>query len=429
MSGLEIAAIVTAAGAAAAAAFAVARTTGGTAADSSKQPGAGGSAAVGAAAGGPPGGAAPPADDKVDTQNYLTHLFGAWSGLLTTAGAIAAAVGGYQLAKDLGKGNANGVDQIHAVLAVAAFAFGIALLITIPVSLRARNRVAISDAVRSQRRWNVAAKAVNWIPSVNVRHLVVAPSSLFGYRDITEFEDATTALVKDVRTYWERGEEPPAALIGKLKIHRAQRARIEVSVATTRVRSASRRAVFKASAGMILAVAGFADATYITNHAERLATVADKTTEHDREVAKLATQNSNDVAAAATEQKNSIDQKILDAALAQPSLGDVLPTVPTDVIVSFPDAATAASALAVAEDGLAEACWNARAAAVYDVGASLDPLVPASRTIFVVFPRTDECRAVTAWIEPAWLRQPPTPSESAPETTDSETTAPDTTGG
>jgi hypothetical protein len=365
-------------------------------------------------------------DARVD---YLSSLFGAWSGLITTAGAIAASVGTYQLAKDIGKGETDGASQTLTVLATAGFALGIALLITIPVSLRARNFVTLADAVRSQKHWNFFA-----IGPIR-KHLVVGTASLLGHGDIVEFESAMTSIAFDVRKFIAKGLTPPLHLTSELRVHNTQLERIERSIAMTRVRSASRRAVSKAGFGMVLAVAGFSFATLLTNHADRLAASRDKDTEYKRRVDDVNIATLTSAAVAGTSQANhleelrvaqvyKLEEKVLTARLAEPTAVHILPTVPSDVTVSMPDAATAAAAYGVTESTLDESCWTSRKGTTYDLGKSPDPKVPADRIVFVVFPRSELCRSVAVWVNPGWLltKTPAVTVASAPASGSTTTT-------
>lgn len=350
--------------------------------------------------------ATPPADGAA---SWSSKLFGEWSGLITTAGTLAAALGTYQLTKDIGKGELDQSDHLYVVASAACFALGIGLLITIPVSLRTRNRVMITDAVVSQRRWNRLAK----LTFNRVRHRIVPPSSLFGYNDLVEFDDKISALATEMRSFWENGYDPPAEVRGRQQIFRGQRAQIEDLVATRRLRSASRRAVVKAAIGMILAVAGYVNATYVTNQGQREAEVVDSETENAREVAKAAADQSvkvaevevaqtNDMADADAAHRRELEKLILEDSLADAAATQVLPALASTVTVSFPDVATAAGLFGQVEGAFEPSCAVAREGTALDIGGP-PAGNPAERIIFVAFSRNATCRAGAGWVEPAWL--------------------------
>ena len=260
-------------------------------------------------------------DSDAARATYLSSLFGAWTGLITTAGTIAAGVGTWQLAKDIGKGETTSTDHLHVIIAAAAFALGIALLITVPVTLRARSFQTLDDVVRAQRRWNRLARiGIPWTRFKLPKHHVVPSYALLGYDDAVAFSDGLNQLTTDMWTVAQQGGRPPDQMYGQLKLLQRQQSKIQASVATTKVRSGSGRAVILAGFGMTLAVAGFADATYITNRAVRAGAAADAT---------IAQQRKTDDAEQA--QRFKLDEKILDAALTKPQAADVLPSTPSAI--------------------------------------------------------------------------------------------------
>lgn len=313
--------------------------------------------------------AAPPTEGRTD--RYRTSLFTEWSGFITTAGALAAAVGAYQLTKDLGKGvYSSPWQQVAVIVAALSFAFGVGVLITIPIRLRTGNVVLIADAVALQQQWNRSL--------VRSRdRKVVAPSSLFGFADISEFEAAYTALVTEARErYWSRNQAPPPSLTAKLTLFTEQRRAIEDAVATVRLRGASRVAILSAVIGLLLAVAGYSVATLLTNEAVRRGDLA------DAEVA----------------QQRVLDKAILDDALAEPGARAVLPTKSQAVTVAIP-ASRAGDVLGLGTAAAAK-CLD-RSGVALDIGTPPEGL-PAERVVYVALTRTADCPAGAAWVEASW---------------------------
>ncbi|GAA1146723.1 hypothetical protein [Nocardioides aquiterrae] len=335
-------------------------------------------------------------EDASSGDSWRTGLVSQWGGVITTLSGLAAALGTYSLTKTLGTGDLSQRETYAVVAAAVAFAVGVGMLLMIPVSLRAKSKVLVADAVERQNRWNSKKHGGR------KGKLVVPASSLFGYADITAFDRANEDLVKDLReTYWEQGQAPPPDKLARVRFFGQQRRQIEDIVATVELRRASRRAAIFAVAGMVLAVVGFTTATVINNSSVRDAKLTDARTERANTVADARTQQFYKMVDAAQTHTRSLQTKVLDDALAQPSVGSVLPALPSAVVVTFPDGKTAADALGVPAADLDAACWSERTGSALAVGeppAGTDP----NRVVFVAFPATKQCPAGAAWVEVGW---------------------------
>jgi hypothetical protein len=338
-------------------------------------------------------GAPAPADGAPDSaRGYIAATLARWREFLTAAGAIGAALVGYTLAKELGEGDPRRHDQLVAIVSIGAFGLGAALLLAVPLVLTGHSRATLSAAVameRRNRRW--------YRPWAHDR-VVVAPEVLYGHPTVEAFQDALVAALDESRTtYWDNdsGFVVPAALERRITTYVAQREEAQLHVAANQVRASSTRAVWLATIGLLLVVAGYGNATFVTNQAKRRATV------HDAErVAQVAR-----------------DDKILTAALAPPPAGQVVPAVPTDVVVAFPDAAAAASALGVPTGELDASCWSAgRAGRAYDLVDPTPGADPRGIVLVLLQATSTTCPTQVVRVDPSWLH-PPGTAVAAPATT------------
>lgn len=334
-------------------------------------------------------------ENATSGDSWRTGLVTQWGGVITTLSALAAALGTYSLTKNLGTGNLSWKETLLVVAAAIAFAAGVGVLLMIPVTLRAKSKVLVADAVARQREWNRNEKTGD-------KKLVVPASSLFGYTDITVFDEENEKLVKDLRVnYWQKGEAPPPEKLAQVRFFQQQREQIEDIVATVELRRASRKAAGYAVAGMVLAVVGFTTATVINNSSVRDAELADAQTERANTVADARAQQFYKMVDASQTHAHEMQTKVLDDALAQPSAGSVLPALPSAVVVTFPNVETAGDALGVPAADLDAACWTERAGSALAVGEPPAGTAP-NRVVFVAFPATKSCPAGVAWVEAGW---------------------------
>lgn len=325
----------------------------------------------------------PEKDSVSANKSWHSSMLDQWAGAITALGTAAALLATYEVTKDLGKGDLGTIEGLLVLAGAAAFATGIALLLMIPISLRARSKVLIADALKRQQKLNDKAKPPG-------ARSIVPSSSLFGYRDILEFDAANEAVVQQARACWLAGDDPPPELKTQIRLFAAQRRRVERLVATVELRHASRRAVRIAIGGITLAVLGFSAVSLLTNEGIRAGELADARVAHER----------------------ALEVKVVDDALAAPGAVSTLPTTPSPVTVAFPDAARAASVLG-SSDALPKGCWAARQGTALDMGEP-PPGVPPGRQLFVAFSATEQCSPGAGWVKLSWRQAQ---AESAEATT------------
>lgn len=326
-----------------------------------------------------------PQEPKSPAREFIANVMGEWRKYLTAVGAVGTAVAGYDLAKSLGQGDAtpDGHDQLFILLSIVAFGCGAALVLTIPILLHGANRATLADAVERQRAndkfWNRFKR----------NRQVVGSEVLFGHPSVIQFQESMVARLTEAREqYWEQGYKVPPRLLFGIKQYIAQRDEAQLYVAASQVRATSARATRYAAIGLALAVGGYGNATYIANQSDRR---AERNDTAETRAAATATQ-------------------ILTAELARVRAGSVLPVVPVEVKVVFPDEAAAASAFGVPPAELDDECWElGRAGEAYDL-TTASGTTGDDRIVLVLLEATsDRCRAATVRAAPGWLVDPDLP--------------------
>lgn len=318
-----------------------------------------------------------PTPPERGARGFIAAILSGWQAYITTVGTIAAAVAGYQLAKDLGMGDEalDGVDHVAVLGSILAFGIGIALLLSIPVILRSNNRATLAGAVRLQ----TARK--KWWHVWDKKKPVIGREVLYGHPTVIEFEEAMVVALNEARGYWEDSLEVPIGVDQRIENYIVQREEAQLHVVADQVRRSSRYAIYLAVTGLALGIGGYGNATYITNQGQRRATVNDEAAKRDAERQK----------------------QVLTAQLATAT--PLLPATPSDVKVVFPTKDDAAAALGVPVATLDEACWkNGRVGEAYDLSASASD---DDRIVLVLLDATStRCPAAVSRVSPSWLKSP-----------------------
>jgi len=316
-----------------------------------------------------------PTPPEQGARGFIAAILSGWQAYITTVGTVAAAVAGYQIAKDLGKGDEtlDGVDQLAVLGSILAFGIGIAFLLSVPIILRSNNRATLAGAVRLQtarkKWWHIWDKGKP----------VIGREVLYGHRTVIQFEKAMVEALKEARGYWEQSLEVPVGVDQRIENYIVQREEAQLHVVADQVRRSSRYAIYLAVAGLALGIGGYGNATYITNQAQRRGTVNDEEARRSAERQK----------------------QVLAAQLATAS--PLLPATPSKVKVVFPSKDDAAAGLEVPVATLDDACWKkGRAGEAYDLSASDSD---DDRIVLVLLDATStKCPAAVSRVSPSWLK-------------------------
>lgn len=301
---------------------------------------------------------------------HIRRIIEGWKGLLTAAGAVGAAVVAKELTQNFGKGELDVGEMVSGVLAVVAFGLGVGILLTIPIVLTSRSRATMVDAVRLEKR--------------RFGRMKIDPAVLYGYGSAEEFSQAMNLALTNARRYWERGLRMPPRVREPLTVFVQQSEQAQQHISANQLSAASRRAAVSAVAGMVLAVGGYGYATLVTNQGVRQGEVDDT----------------------ATEARNGRIDKVLDHTLAKNSAASQVGfELPAAVVVTLPDAATAASVFGRPE--IAKACWTERAGTVFDISPASQPEQTARVVQVALGPVGTECGAIVTRVEPVWIQAPP----------------------
>lgn len=300
--------------------------------------------------------------EAAEKPGLVDRVLAGWSTFVAGAGAVGAALVGYELTKNLGKGAPSLVDHILVLVSIGTFAVGAALLLAIPILLTSRSSVNLAQVVELE------GANPKWYKPWRDSRVVVGREVLYGHQDVRDFSEAMAELLKEARTrYWAKDValKPPPGIRQRINVYIAQRETAIKDAAASLVAAASRRAIGFAIAGLLLTVVGYGNATFVTNQAMRRAELADRET--------------------ATEA--------------------AFPALPSAVVVHFPDEAAAASVLGA---NVAVECWTGgRNATAYDLAVTPADFEHPARIVRVAFAATGPaCPAVDGRVEPAWLIAP-----------------------
>ena len=342
-----------------------------------------------------------PTPPEQGARGFIAAILSGWQAYITTVGTVAAAVAGYQVAKDLGTGDEalDGVDHFAVLGSILAFGIGIAFLLSVPVILRSNNRATLAGAVRLQKarkkRWHIWDK----------EKPVIGREVLYGHPTVIEFEEAMVGALNEARGYWEDSLEVPLGVDQRIENYIVQREEAQLHVVADQVRRSSRSAIYLAVAGLALGIGGYGNATYSTHPGKRRATVNDEAAKRDAERQK----------------------QVLTAQLATAS--PLLPATPSEVKVVFPSKDDAVEALGVPVATLDEACWKkGRVGEAYDLSASASE---DDRIVLVLLDATSsKCPAAVSRVSPSWLKSPKidVPAVEASTSTTSTTAKPGASG-
>lgn len=310
------------------------------------------------------GGETSPTDTSA--KGFITRALDSSRLLITSAVAVAGALVTYDLATKLGEGELTPSEMRQIIASVVVFAAGVGILLTVPILMTAKSRATLTDAKRLERK--------------RFGKETVEPAVLYGFRSVAEFSDALDEALRESYRFWSQGLKVPRRLQDTVELLDQQRMQAQDHVAANQLAEGARRAAAAGGFGMVLAVAGYAFATMITNQGIREAKVDDDRAVAGRELVKLIVQ----------------DQLAED----QPG-GQVGFALPAEVVVTLPDADVAQTVIPAAE-ATTESCWKDRPALAYAVGQNPDTEYPA-RVVAVALPAAPGCSSLATQVEPAWF--------------------------
>jgi hypothetical protein len=347
-------------------------------------------------------------DAPTGLSRFVDGFLGEGTKIVTTAGAIGATVAGYSLVQQLGEGDPDPGDRWWIVAGIVAFGVGAALLVTIPIRLHAETRATLAEAIavelRAQRAWPFGRKQW-WRRRGGTQDVgsttIVGRDVLLGHDTVEQFEGALVDALREARAYVEEGLEVPPGMFVRISTYAVQRRQAERSIAADSVKRTKHRVVWSAVLGFVLVAGGYGSTTYLTNQAQRQGEVEDTTAAAERSARRTQ-------AAAAVERDKmelqariARDAAVLEADLEDVAAGAVLPIVPSEVKVVFPDEDAAAAALGVAVSDLDPACWElGRTGRAYEITSSPSETSDAAVVLVLLETTSSDCGAVVAEVPP-----------------------------